>query len=389
MKRILVFVACFLMGLCVASAASPKTPTFFARHDYTGLFSGWVQVADTNGDGIPDLIATDAGYIQVLFGNGDGTFRPGPDTFTGISAGAFVATDLNGDRKIDLAFASAVEGNAGGLAVCLGNGDGTFQKAVLYPAGTDDGVEHVVVGDFNGDGFLDAAVAGQSGVWLFAGIGGGKFNVGVLAVPLADGANGVLAAADFNGDGNLDLVVTLPFEGPDGSGAGFAVVLGNGNGTFQTPLMFSEPQKAATLAVGKLTVGGHPSIVIPELSSSNVYLYVGNGAGAFSSPQIISLPGAAGGVAIGDVNGDGVPDLISATGFIALGKPGGGIGKTLSYPVDSNGGSYNVVVADLRNNGLTDIVTDAHNSVSVLLNWARAHLKMAKNSPCREVRAVV
>jgi hypothetical protein len=58
-----------------------------------------------------------------------------------------------------------------------------------------------------------------------------------------------------------------------------------GSAPFQTPQTFSAPQKAATLAVGKLTVGGHVSIVVPESGSSNVYFYLGNGAGRFSSRQ--------------------------------------------------------------------------------------------------------
>lgn len=55
-------------------------PSFYARRDYAGLHSNWIQVADTNGDGIPDLIADQEGYIEVQLGNGDGTFRPGVNT---------------------------------------------------------------------------------------------------------------------------------------------------------------------------------------------------------------------------------------------------------------------------------------------------------------------
>ena len=59
----------FLASLAAASGASPTTPTFFARRDYTGLDSTFAQVADTNGDGIPDLISSEDGHITVLFGN--------------------------------------------------------------------------------------------------------------------------------------------------------------------------------------------------------------------------------------------------------------------------------------------------------------------------------
>ena len=83
--------------------------------------------------------------------------------------------------------------------------------------------------DFNSDGILDAAAAGESGIWLFTGKGAGAFNTGVLAAAMFS-ANAGLATADFKGDHKVDLVVTLPFAGTDGSGAGFVVLFGNGNG---------------------------------------------------------------------------------------------------------------------------------------------------------------
>ncbi len=163
------------LGSFIASvhAATPVTPTFYARQDYVGLFSQWVSIADTNGDGIPDMIAFDTGAAQVQFGNGDGTFRTGPVSLTSCEDGQ-IMVDLNGDGKIDLlAGSSSYSGSQAGISVCLGNGDGTFQPGVFYPAGSESvhSLGQEVVGDFNGDGIPDVAQIGGSGLWLFTGRG--------------------------------------------------------------------------------------------------------------------------------------------------------------------------------------------------------------------------
>lgn len=86
----------------------------------------------------------------------------------------------------------------------FGNGDGTFQPPVAYFAGTDYPVGQVVLGDFNGDGILDAALPGSSGIWLFTGAGGGVFNTGPTSQGMHASNNSI--ALDLNGDGIIDLV---------------------------------------------------------------------------------------------------------------------------------------------------------------------------------------
>jgi hypothetical protein len=227
--------------------------------------------------------------------------------------------------------------------------------------------------DFNGDGIPDVATVGNDGVWLFLGKGGGVFSPGVLTPTrygFLNAAFGRIAAPDFNGDGHLDLAVT--FNNIDfGTPSGFSVLLGNGDGTFQTPVNHVVlPTMAQNyIAVGDMNHDGRPDIVLSPLGTgvSYVNVFLNNGKAEFSAPIQVNMNSAVQ-IAIGDLNGDGIPDIVNSEGTIVFGEGNGQFGAPVSNAVENCQNNRDVIVAPLHKAGVLDIVAAQYQAVSVLLN---------------------
>jgi hypothetical protein len=181
--------------------------TFQAPRSFaTGSSPDSVAVGDFNGDGIPDLaVANYASYtVSVLLGNGDGSFGAAVNYYLGANPFSVTVGDFNGDGYPDLVVATSYSGQPGTVSVLLGNGDGTFQVARRFAAGSYP--VSVAVADVNNDGVPDLVVAGEVGVRVLVGKGDGTFQTAHFAY--VTGANPYsVAVGDFNGDGFPDVAV--------------------------------------------------------------------------------------------------------------------------------------------------------------------------------------
>ena len=179
-------------------------------------------VGDFNGDGKLDLAVadggselnfdvTDPGGVSVLLGNGDGTFQPAVEYAAGISPDSLVAGDFGGNgnarprRGRRGLYQQSRRDRAGGVAVLMGDGDGTFQPPAFYASGAD--ASALVSGDFSGDGHIDLAYtdASSNEESILLGNGDGTFQAPGASPRITAPVTQV--AGDFGGDGKLDLAV--------------------------------------------------------------------------------------------------------------------------------------------------------------------------------------
>jgi hypothetical protein len=370
-----------------------------------------ILVADVNRDGKPDLVMAQCqgtnncgfgvGQVAVLLGNGDGTFQTAVTYATGSYYSVSVAAaDVNGDGKLDLvvtdACQSSVCGDNGAVSVLLGNGDGTFQAGVSYDAGGTS-TDSVAVADVNGDGKPDIVIANlcatsvctnDGSVGVLLGNGDGSFR-SVVTYDSGGSRSSSVAVEDVNGDGKPDVVVANTCLAGSDCGAGtVAVLLGNGDGTFQTAVTYATGgYYPVSVVIADLNADGKPDLVVANNEGSStdcndgpVGVLLGNGDGTFRTAVAYGPGGCDTSYATAaDVNGDGKLDLVVTTdayingccdGTVEVFLGNGDGTFTLASSNDSGGmvGSSGAV-ADVNGDGKPDLlVTNSSGTVGVLLN---------------------
>jgi hypothetical protein len=316
-----------------------------------------VAAADLNGDGLLDLALATANphSVTIMLGNGHGGFQPPVNYKIGGDPTSITVADFNGDGVPDLAVTyGASTSQTGTVAILLGNGDGTFQPAVNYTVPSHP--TSVAAGDFNGDGNLDLAVACEQafGYAILLGNGDGTFQK-AMSYPATINPLAVVTA-DFNGDGKLDLAMSGLGNLQRGT---LAVFLGNGDGTFQTPVTYSLRNKPDALLVATFIANNTLDLAVACDHGNAAAILLGNGDGTFQSPVYYPASFGPASIALGDFNNDGKADLAlagSASGTVAI-LLGNGDG-TFQPEVQFLGGGLpqSLAVGDFYSNGRTDVL---------------------------------
>jgi len=305
-----------------------------------------LEVGDVNGDGQLDLVTS---ATSVLLGSGAFGFTREVRSESAYAGNFLTTGDWNGDGKLDLA-----TDYEHWLAVHLGNGDGSFGSVPRLFTGPETG--SLVVADLDADGTLDLATSnydslhnGPSSVSVLRGLGDGSF------APHLEYPTGVsphqLRARDLNGDGLLDLITLNHSET-------LGVLLGAGQGTFAPATEYPAGEHLNAFELGDLDGDGQLDAAAIESSPAQLSLSYGLGNGAFAAPVVVPLASGVSGLELLDANGDGVLD-VALTGSggrldLLLGKGDGTFSAARSSPTVRDPGA--IASGDFNEDGKPDLV---------------------------------
>src|ERR1700756_4183823 len=348
-----------------------------------------IVAADFNGDGKLDVAVGDQGCpsgcssytITIMLGKGDGTLQaPQHVTIPGLPYG-LAAADFNKDGHQDL----AVTAGAGVVVILIGNGDGTFQPPLtntLTSGATGPG--NVVVADFNRDGIPDLAVATGEGQAVAILFGNGK---GTFALPknFLDSLSGVPnfgAVGDFNGDGFPDIAIAETGCCPSTVDGAVSVIQGNGDGTFGSYQRFivpgfAIPNAAEYIATGDFNKDGKVDMAMIMGGTIGGTVYMKNTTGtspaSFSLGALTLTPSTVAGGSNSTANVMAASNAVAPSGSKTINLSSSNTNAaTVPSTATMLSGMNNVLVRVLTNSGVTSTTTStitasANNSVNAVL----------------------
>ncbi len=300
-------------------------------------------------------------------------FAPAVSYPAGSGPASVTVGDFNGDGRGDLAIANPLANN---VAILLGGAAGTFGAASTVATGTFP--TSLAAGDFNGDGILDLAVTNRTAnnVSILQGNGSGGFTA--IGTYGAHTGPAFVVTGDFDRDGRLDLAIANNFS------ADVSILLGIGNGTFATAVNYSAGSEPAALAIGDFNGDGKTDLAVTNYSPNTVSVLLGNGNGTFPAAASYATAFNPWSVAIGDFNGDGKSDLAvgnyaSNSVSILIGNGAGTFAAAVNYAAGTL--PVGVSIGDFNRDGKSDlaVANNSSNNVSILIGSGTGTFAAARN----------
>jgi hypothetical protein len=256
--------------------------------------------------------------------------------------------DLDGDGDLDLAVANQDDHT---VSVLTNLGLGWYGDEVSYPV--DNGPLSLVMGDLDADGFLDLAVdcVGNDSVSVLLNQGDGTLGD---AVSYAVGAAPwFISLGDLEGDGDLDLVTANLNDDS------ISVLLNQGDGTFDAHLIYPDGAHPVALAVGDLDQDGDLDLVAANAIDDTVSVLLNQGDGSFGAAVPYAVGAEPLSLGMGDLDADGDLDLAVAnhdddTFSVLLNNGDGTFASQVTYGTDM--GPSSLALGDVDGDGDLDLV---------------------------------
>ena len=334
-----------------------------------GVVAHDITAADVNNDEHFDLLVSETttndgvrvGHIEVLLGNGDGTFDP-PSAPSSVVTGLF-----NHDSNLDLVIINEA---ANSVTLFTGHGDGTFTKDGTFAAGTQPVA--AVVGNFDGDAdnHLDLAVVnqGSNNVTVLLGDGMGGFATGVTLTLNGGTAPVAIVAGDFGGDSQSDLAVANSLTD------NISLLINTTSGgmlSFGAATNFNVGDEPIAIIAADFNNDLKLDLATANGNSRDLTVLPGNGNGTFADPTTTGLDFTPTGLAAGFLDSDAGAFVDAAVvGYnaqtsvvlILLGNGDGTFTATASQPGEVPNARFNsVLVTNLDGGGSDIVVTDSDN----------------------------
>jgi hypothetical protein len=339
-----------------------------------------ITAGDLNRDGHADVIEATSEFgvssgLRILLGNGHGGFLPARTVATAGIPESVAIGDLDGDLKPDVAVLEYTDPlnalGSGQLEILRGDGTGGVVSVAKFAQKFS--AIGLRIADLNADTVPDL-VLDVGGPVVALGIGGGAFAAPKVAVtsttPGIGGYVGTGALADVNADGHLDVSALAYPPGLNQAPAGLTTLLGNANGTFTPSSLTAAPAGGAfttSAEAADLNADGKPDLVTADFTHNNVSVLLGNGNGTFQSPTAYGPIGVGPStIRIVDVNGDGRRDVVVAClrpgadytlgrVSILLGDGKGHLGAATDVGNAASNADAGLVATDLNGDGHPDL----------------------------------